>query len=424
MINNMKVLFDEHATKNGQLAEAIEKFMGEVETLETKLQMPIVVYQDGCNDSYYIKCSLLAADAKKLCDLKAKLDVSSQDSYKANRDLLLENNTYLKMAADAVKGREFNDIIVEYTKDYNPQTPLKVWGGQHRISAISKAVNKSNRYHGFRIYFGLSKDQRTDLALISNTNISVSNDTFDRIVEETIFGDVLRKWCQNVGFLSANDDFPDIGSRSENITVKRARSFVVNFYMGLKRGEKLASNDLDRQIYEPYLVTTGVTIDSEYEKIMKKKYILDDTVLFKAGQRFLALHNAQFRAVTEGGKKIKNRKAYRNKALIESVLCGWSFVAGLLQQHPTRLDNHYRIPKVSSKIPDPLNAEEMSHFKHDSDERTYRGLGTRSSQKDRQRIAHLFLAKSRTQNVFLDKSFMRKAVNSLVGLLYTSKGVS
>ena len=64
----------------------------------------------------------------------------------------------------------------------------------------------------------------------------------------------------------------------------------------------------------------------------------------------------------------------------------------------------------------------MSQFKHDADPATYRGLGTRSALKDRQRIAQLFLAKSREQNIVLDKAFMAKAVNQLAGLLYGAKG--
>jgi len=135
------------------------------------------------------------------------------------------------------------------------------------------------------------------------------------------------------------------------------------------------------------------------------------------------LHNAQYRAVTSGEGKIKNVKGYRNKALVESVLCGWSYVAGLLQSHPERLENHYRIPRTTSKVPDPLNAEEMSAFKHqDYDKPTYRGLGTRSSVKDRRRIAQLFLAKSLEKNAVIDKSFMTKAVSSVIGLMALSGG--
>lgn len=425
-----QILFDHKAVENSQAKDEVSTFLDQVATLETKYEMPVIIFQDGASGAYYIKATLLASDAANLCDLNAKLDVASTDSYKTNRQLFLKHLTYQRMAADAIKGREFNDIIVEYTVEYDSEAPLKVWGGQHRIKAILGAYSKSDRYHGFRIYFNLNKVQRTEIALISNTNISVSNDTFDRMIEETIFGGILRKWCQQVGFLGENEDFPDIGSRSEKITVKKARSFITNFYLGKERGKKLKSLELDRNVYEPYLVETGVktgvnseiTTDPVYENIMHQRKILDDDALLKAGQRFLALHNAQYRAVADPKSPTKKVKGYKNKAFVESVLCGWSYVAGLLQSHPERLENHYRIPKTSGKIPDPLNAEEMSKYKHDKDEPTYRGLGTRSALRDRQRVAQLFLAKSLEDNVIIDTKFMDKAVSQVIGLLSLSQG--
>jgi len=415
----MKIIFDSKAEANAKVEGAVNQFIKRVSPIELHHDMPIIIFQDGVKGSYYVKCSLLADDATTLCDLNAKLDVKNPESYRANRELLLKHETYRKMESDSFNGREFNDIIVEYNIEYNPEAPLKVWGGQHRISAIKTSGIKMNRYHGFRIYFDLSKEQRTEVALISNTNIAVSNDTFDRMIEETMFGNALRDWCQTVGFLIKEEDFPDTGSRSEKITVKRARSFIVNFYMGKEKGRQLRLEELDRNVYEPYLAATGVTLDSQYNAIINDNDILKDTSLVEAGKKFFALHNAQYVAVKSGSN---NTKAFRNKALIESVLTGWSYVAGLLQEHIDRLGNHYRIPKTTGKIPDPLNAEEMSKFKHDQDPPTYRGLGTRSSLKDRQRIAQLFLAKSREKNVLLDKSFMNKAVSQTVGLIALSKG--
>jgi len=418
----MEIIFNINAKHNSAVKTAVSQFLKTISPLESEHDMPIIVFQDGVKGSYYMKCSLLASDAANLCDLNAKLDVRNPESYRANRELLLNHATYRKMEADSSDGREFNDIIVEYNTDYHSETPLKVWGGQHRISAIKKGGQKKNRYHGFRIYFLLSTEQRTEVALISNTSISVSNDTFDRMVEETIFGNALRNWCRKVGFLNEGEDFPDTGSRTERMTVKRARSFIINFYLGKERGGKLTSDVLDRNVYEPYLATTGVTIDSRYDSIMKNTNILNDPALIEAGQKFFSLHDAQFKAVKSEKTKTKNMKAYRNKALIESVLTGWSYVAGLLQNHPNRLSNHYRLPKSNSKIPDPLNAEEMSQFKHDQDPPTYRGLGTRSALKDRQRIAQLFLAKSCEQEVLIDKTFINKAVSQTVGLIALSKG--
>lgn len=418
----MCIVFDENAAPSDDIEQSVMEFLERLPTLEAKHEMPIIVFQDGAKGAYYIKCSLLASDAAKLCDLNARLDANSPESLRANRELMLEKGTYLKMEKDVATGREFNDIIVEYNTDYDPDTPLKVWGGQHRISAISRA-GKGGRHHGFRVYFNLSKSQRSDLALISNTNIAVSSDTFDRMVEETLFGNVLRESCQTVGLLNEGEDFPDTGARSEKITVKRTRSFVVNFHLGKETGKQLSSDELDARVYAPYLATTGTTIDPKYEEVMKTNDILSDEALIEAARRFVALHNAQYRAVTSGERKIKNRKGYRNKALVESVLCGWSYVAGLLQSHPERLENHYRIPRTTSRVPDPLNAEEMSEFKHqDYDKPTYRGLGTRSSVKDRRRIAQLFLAKSLEKNVVIDKRFMTKAVSRVIGLVALSDG--
>jgi len=418
----MRIVFDRNAAPSDDVERSVAELLKRVSTLEVEYKMPVIVFQDGAKGAYYTKCSFLASDAATLCDLNARLDPNNPESLKANRELMLKKHTYLKMEKDATAGREFNDIIVEYNTDYDFDTPFKVWGGQHRISAISRAGD-SKRYHGFRVYFNLSKGQRSDLALTSNTNIAVSSDTFDRMVEETIFGNELRQWCQTVGLLDEGEDFPDTGARSEKITVKRARSFVVNFYLGRELGKRLGPDELDARVYEPYLAATGTTIDPKYEEIMNANDILGDEALIEAGHRFTALHNAQNRAVTSGEGGIKNWKGYRNKALVESVLCGWSYVAGLLQSHPERLENHYRVPRTTSKVPDPLNAEEMSEFKHqDYDKPTYRGLGTRSAIKDRRRIAQLFLAKSLEKNVVINKRFMTKVVSRVIGLVALSDG--
>jgi hypothetical protein len=410
------IVFDDNANPDQNVSKTVSEFLTKVPTLETEHEMPIIIFQDGLNSSYYIKCNLSAQRAANLLDLDARIDLDSPESFRSNRNLLLQSKTYQKMQTDAEGGREFNDIIVEYNRAYNASKPLKVWGGQHRSHALSYAQRQSNRYHGFRVYFNLSKGQRTEVALISNTNINVSNDTFDRMLEETVFGDTLRQWCQNVGFLVKGEDFPDVGSTAERITVKKARSFIVNFYIGKSQGGKLSVTDLDKNVFDPYLTETGITVDSEYRRLMESIDILKDKDLLEAGKKFLQLHNAQFKSVVESKGKVKNIKAYRNKAFVESVLCGWSYVAGLLQKHKARLDNHYRIPKTSSRIPDPLNAGEMSKFKHDKDDPTYRGLGTRSSLMDRQRVAELFLLKSAEEKIAIDEKLMRKAVSRVIGL--------
>jgi len=419
----MEIKFDRKVKEDTNIKGRVSEFLDKLVTLEKEINIPVIIFQDGKSGSYYIKCSISTSVVSDILDLEAKLE-PNQESFKANRDLLLDHNTYIKMAKDAQNGREFNDIIVEYNLEYKPGKPLKVWGGQHRSKAIQESQGKANRYHGFKVFFGLTKKERTEIALISNTNIAVSNDTFDRIQEETFYGDGLRKWCQNIGFLNKNENFPSQRSKSEKITVKLARSFIVNFYLGKEKGKTLRATELDGNIYEPYISETGITLDSKYQEIWEKmgSSIWRKKDLVETGKTFYKLHNAQYKGVKENPRKIRNRKAFRNKALIESVITSWSYVAGLLQDYKARLKRHYLVPKTSGKIPDPLNAEEMSRFHHDQDPPTYRGLGARSSLKDRQRMAQVFLAKTIDDNNVLDRKLLNKAVSQVIGIQALKKG--
>ena len=106
--------------------------------------------------------------------LDARLNPESGETFRDNREILETHNTFIRMKADAEKEREFNDIIAEYITSYIPSKPLKIWGGQHRSRAIIDAyeTKKVSRYHGFRIYVNLTKEQRTELAMISNTSMA------------------------------------------------------------------------------------------------------------------------------------------------------------------------------------------------------------------------------------------------------------
>jgi hypothetical protein len=424
----MKLIFDEKAEENKDVLALVSDCLKDVKTLEMTKDSPLIVCQDGKSKGYYIRCCMLAEDANSLLDTNAKLNPTDAESFRANRELLTEHNTYKRMVADAKAGREFNDIIVEYSKDYAPETPLKIWGGQHRAKAIQQAYNeaKVSRFHGFRIFFNLSKQQRTELALISNTNIDVSNDLFDRLLEETEVGVKLREWCYQVGLLKKQEDFPDQGSRAERITVKLARTFVTNFYLGKKEGGTLKGPTIDSNVYEPYLCESGVQLDPKYDALVAKSddATWTDKALIQAGKAFAELHKSQQEAVKQSAtvKRLKNLKGFRNKALTESVISSWAFVAGLLQGEQTRLANHYALPKTNKSIPDPLNARDMSTFQHDSDEATYRGLGTRSALKDRQRMAQVFLARSLKKDTLIDKSLMNKAVSQVVAIKSLQKG--
>ncbi len=186
----MEISFNKDAARDQGVADTVRNFLDSIPTLEKESNTPIVIFQDGVRKSYYIRCALSGKTMAKLISLDARLNPDSGETFRDNREILETHNTFLRMKADAGNAREFNDIIAEYITSYLPEKPLKVWGGQHRSRAIIDAFKekKVSRYHGFRVYFCLTKEQRTELALISNTSISVSNDLFDRQTRRDLHG--------------------------------------------------------------------------------------------------------------------------------------------------------------------------------------------------------------------------------------------
>ena len=419
----MKITFEKNAVKNDDIEDAVKEFLDKIDTLEKLKDLPVYVFQDGVKKSYYIRCAISGKTMSGIISLDARLDPDSGETFRDNREILQTHNTFLRMKADAENHREFNDLIAEYITSYIPEKPLKIWGGQHRSRAIIDAyqTKKASRYHGFRVYFCLTKEQRTELALISNTSMSVSNDLFDRQLEETYMGPYLRKWCTKMGLLKEGEDFPDVGAHSERITTQGARSFLVNYFKGLETGRQIPDAELDRNVYEPYLCQTGISLDEEYRRLVEKmgEKLWSDRRLAEAAKAFTKLHKAQYTAIKKSDINFKN---FRMKAMVPSVLTAWSFVAGLLQSHPSRLAVHLTVPQPPKGAPDPLNARDMAEFRYYQDIDTYRGLGTRSIMKDRQRMAQVFLARSLNSGSVLDKKLLDQAVNQFAALRFFKKG--
>jgi hypothetical protein len=419
----MEINFDKNATENSEVEKTVREFLEGNGTMEKAKGMPVVIFQDGVKKSYYIRCAITGETMSHKVSLDARLNPQTGETFRDNREILTTHNTFLRMAADAKNEREFSDIIAEYNTTYGPDKPLKIWGGQHRSRAIIDAFKekKVSRYHGFRIYFCLSKEQRTELALISNTSIAVSNDLFDRQMEETYMGPHLRRWCVKVGLLKQGEDFPDVGAHAERITTQLARSFVVSFFKGRQAGEQVTEDQLDKNVYEPYLCQTGIALDEEYRMLTEKMgtEMWSDKELLDSGKAFARLHKAQYDAI----KKSKgNYKVFRMKAMSPSVLTAWAYVAGLLKPHTRRLQVHLTVPQPPKGAPDPLNAEEMANFRYYQDPDASRGLGTRSIMKDRQRMAQVFLARSIDPEAALDKKLLNQAVNQFTALRFFSKG--
>lgn len=217
--------------ETSQITMEINQFLAEFSPLEKCLS----VLYDQKSKANYVCCHLAAKSIREKMDFEATIyeddldDESSSGSlYKLNRDITENQYAFGVMKSDAQAGRSFEDIVVEYDKAYNSAFPLKIYGGQHRVKAILTAVDMDDKYHGFRIYFSLTKEQKVEIATVNNTSIAVSNDLIDRMKEQ-LLGTELRDFFQEIKLLEENQDFSD--SKNGDVpTVRVARTFVLNYW--------------------------------------------------------------------------------------------------------------------------------------------------------------------------------------------------
>ena len=387
---------------SAQIQKLLSEFRRNIETLESKTDISFPLFQDGKSEAYYIDCHILASNTVDVMDYEASLDPEEQEDFKANRTLLPFHKLFLKMQDDAKNGRQFNDIIVEYSPDgINAERPLKIYGGQHRAKSIENASkNLINRYHGFRVYLGLTVNQRNDIAQISNANINVPIDLLDRM-QETVIGPELRNWCKKVGLVSK--DFAERKNNDGIITARLARTFVVNFQKGKDYVGEINS--------KAFVSLTGNEANDFYLKLDNKERIkiLKDNDLFEAGKSFAILHKKQM-SVIKKDKELSKTTEFKTKAITLAVISAWAFAAGLLLRDGKRLTKLYSLS--STPKGDPLAAKEMSEYKHQSDEKTYRGLGTRSGKKECGKIIELFLLYSQKSYASITNALIDGAVTS------------
>jgi len=369
------------------IEEMAKDFLDRFEPYEIKNDLKVMLYLDRKSKAYYLQCHLDGKTLASYCDLGASL-VSSEDSneddeiYKLNRDITEDEVAYKAMEQDAIAGRSFEDLVIEYDKSYRAELPLKVYGGQHRVRAVTKAVKgKVNEFHGIRVYLNLTIEQKVEIATVNNTSIAVSNDLLDRMREQMI-GSELRDWCQSVGLLGKRRDFAD--KRNPLIpTVRIARTIIVNFYSAME-----ASND---HFHQPIICRSG-GMDENYQEI-REKIDWSDKALIKMGEQFARLHKLQRETVIN--RREDRYAEFSRKALSLSVTASWAYAAGLFQRNTDYLQNHYALPDIVSPPDDPLNAKALSEARHKVIDRdTYRGLGTRSDARELGRMLEVFLVQA------------------------------
>jgi hypothetical protein len=382
--------------------EMLDLFLSKFNTVESENNVPLIVHFDSKSAAHYVTCHISGELLVKHCDLEATIDDDEDgELYKLNREITEDEIAYKQMEKDAIAGRSFEDIVIEYDTSYRSNKPLKVYGGQHRITAITKALKAGVSVpHGSRIYFRLTREQKVEIAIVNNTSIAVPNDLLDRMHEQ-MMGPELRDWCQKVSLLGPGQDLAD--RRDPDIpTARIARTVIVNYYMGIEAK--------DDDFHQPILCKSG-GIDDNYEKI-RKQIDWDEKNFIEMGKQYARLHKVQ-------SERIKNRDydnfaEFARKVFSYSIVAGWGYAAGLFQRNPEHLKILYALPDSVQEPDDPLNARGLSEARLQGvDKDTYRGLGTRSNSNEFGRILELFIVlASKASKKRINKRLANAAIQS------------
>jgi hypothetical protein len=360
------------------LQASLDEFKWTAKPIETE----IPVFKDNRTGARFCECHLLASVFVPLSTTDAPLDPAKQAEYKANRALVVDHEAFARMKSDAKQKRHFSNLVAEFRTDFDPYHPIKIIGGQHRFRAIADALEGGvDEIHGLKVYMTLTTVQRQDVMLISNTNIEVSGDLYDRM-QETAKGPALRTWCQQVGFLSDKQDFTDRLKRGGAINVQLVHTFITNFY----RGKKVDPAEFANVETAPVKCPRGKH-DPAWDSLTKEyPNMLSDVGLRTAATEFNALARSQRAAFV--GRSRKHKLDWPDKAISVAVLSAWAYVAGVLQKNDVRLQRLYALKNTQGR--DPLNAEALMKGRHHTDPETYRGLGARSNPRELGCLAELF----------------------------------
>lgn len=380
-----KHVIDHTGLAEGETKSAVLDLVEDFAKVSQPLEIPhLLLLRDLRTGAAFVECHIRASKLIELGTVDVPLDPEEQAEYRANRELVEDHVAFEQMKEDAILRRTFSNLVCEFSRAFDSQHPLKIVGGQHRFSAIEEALAKGiDELHGLKVYFALDNEQRIDVQLISNTNIAVSTDLFDRM-QETLSGPELRRWCQEVGLLETGQDFADKRGRTSPLTVRAARTLIVNYF----HGREIAPEKFDQSETTPVICKSG-TADLDWQALKSKSpQLWQDAGLLAAGKEFATLIAAQRKAMLPSKSAKKLNVDFAEKALNYAVLSAWAFTAGVLYTNPTRLMRHFALANQTGK--DPLNASALAKGRHKTDPENYRGLGYRTDSKERGRMTELF----------------------------------
>jgi hypothetical protein len=369
----------DNKTSAGGVEDLIREFAAECEPIESEEKL--LHLSDARTGAHYCECHINGSKLVSLGTTDVPLD-PDEPEYRANREIVEDDLAFQRMKEDALHQRSFSNIVAQWTKEQDPDHPLKIIGGQHRFEAIRGTLATGvDVHHGIKVYFALDMQQRLDVQLISNTNIDISGDLIDRL-QETSKGPELRNWCQAVGLLDGKHDFADSFQRGGPISVRFARTFITNYFDGMTVDpQKFALTETT-----PVLCPSGGQDDKWEQLKATKPSLWNDPGLLSAAKEYASLVTAQREAFKDSKKAVKPDSPV--KALNMAVMSAWAYVAGMLRKNQTRLKRHFDLRQAKGR--DPLNAEALAKGHHKSDSDNYRGLGYRTDAKERGRFVELF----------------------------------
>src|SRR5690348_3444528 len=109
------------------VVKRLNEFLGSFRPYEITNGSKLSLYLDEKSEAFYVTCHLEGRILSHFCDIEASLEGEEEDEiYKLNREITEDQAAYKVMEKDALKGRSFEDMVLEYDTSYRPKKSLKV----------------------------------------------------------------------------------------------------------------------------------------------------------------------------------------------------------------------------------------------------------------------------------------------------------
>src|ERR1035441_10365946 len=104
-----------------KLETMLEAFVKNCQPLE---QASLHLLADCCTDALFCECQIRASILVKNGTVDVPLDPEEQAEYRANRELVEDHVAYERMRNDALSGRAYSNLVIEYHLPTNEEPSL------------------------------------------------------------------------------------------------------------------------------------------------------------------------------------------------------------------------------------------------------------------------------------------------------------